>query len=273
VGRFLVAARAAAAPAASLEPVGSFAQPIFVTSDPDDPDRFFVVEREGTVRAVEGGDASLFADLTGLVSCCAGERGLLSIAPAPDFAASGRFYAAYTGNEAAGGDLGDIHVDAFRHDGAGQVYRLEGESATDCALAEEPEPEPGPEPAPAPTPAAPGAGQPMIERALGATRVRARVVRRWAARPRGVRVRIVVRVAPCAAAHRGRPVRLNRGGRRIASKRLDRRCVARFTVRLARRATFRALFRPSGAAHLLRSRRLTVLGKGVLDDLHLLGRL
>jgi hypothetical protein len=36
----------AGAPAASLEPVGSFAQPIFVSSDPDDPDRFFVVERD-----------------------------------------------------------------------------------------------------------------------------------------------------------------------------------------------------------------------------------
>lgn len=60
--------------AASLEPVGSFAQPIFVSSDPVDPDRLFVVEREGTVRAVEGGDAGLLADLTGLVSCCAGSR-------------------------------------------------------------------------------------------------------------------------------------------------------------------------------------------------------
>lgn len=114
---------ATGAGAASLEPVGSFAQPIFVTSDPENPDRLFVVEREGMVRVVEEGSASPFADLTGLVSCCAGERGLLSIAPAPDFHSSGRFYAAYTGTVAAGGELGDIHVDAFHHDGAGALVR------------------------------------------------------------------------------------------------------------------------------------------------------
>jgi len=45
--------------------VGSFARPIFVTSGPEDPERLFVVEREGTVRAVEGGDAGLFADHNG----------------------------------------------------------------------------------------------------------------------------------------------------------------------------------------------------------------
>lgn len=119
----LLAATGAGAKAASLEPVGTFEQPIFVTSDPEDPDRLFVVEREGVVQVVEEGVAGVFADLSDLVSCCAGERGLLSIALAPDFAASGRFYAAYTGTAAAGGDLGDIHLDAFRHDGAGELVR------------------------------------------------------------------------------------------------------------------------------------------------------
>lgn len=113
----------AGARAAVLEPVGTFEQPIFVTSDPGDPDRLLVVEREGTVQLVEEGAAGLFADISHLVSCCAGERGLLSIAPAPDFAASGRFYAAYTGTEAAGGAHGDLHVDAFRHDEAGALLR------------------------------------------------------------------------------------------------------------------------------------------------------
>jgi hypothetical protein len=72
-----------------------------------------VAEREGFVQLAAGGRVTEFADLTGLVSCCTSERGLLSIAPAPDFAASGLIYAAYTGKAAAGGDLGDIHVDAF----------------------------------------------------------------------------------------------------------------------------------------------------------------
>lgn len=105
---------ASGASAASLDPVGNFEGPIFITSDPEDPDRLFVVEREGRVMLVDGSGVSLYADLEALVSCCSGERGLLSIAPAPDFATSGRFYAAYTGKPAAGGTEGDIHVDAFR---------------------------------------------------------------------------------------------------------------------------------------------------------------
>lgn len=112
---------AAGAPAATLQPIGSFEKPIFVTSDPGDADRLFVVEREGRVMQVQGGAAELFADLTSLVTCCAGERGLLSIALAPDFATSGRFYAAYTGEATAGGAEGDVHVDAFRSGGGGLV--------------------------------------------------------------------------------------------------------------------------------------------------------
>jgi Glucose / Sorbosone dehydrogenase len=110
---------AATASAATLEPVGQFDQPIFVTSDPGNSSRLFVVERRGTVMEVDDGAVAEFADLTaaGLVSCCESERGLLSIALAPDFDSSGRFYAAYTGTPAAGGAEGDIHLDAFRHSG------------------------------------------------------------------------------------------------------------------------------------------------------------
>jgi hypothetical protein len=111
----------AGAPAATLEPVGSFANPIFVTSDPADPDRLLVVEREGRVIEVREGKASELADLTSLVSCCLSERGLHSIAPAPDFANSGRFYAVYTGEITAGGVEGDIHLDSFRPGDAGLV--------------------------------------------------------------------------------------------------------------------------------------------------------
>jgi hypothetical protein len=112
---------ASAAPAATLEPVGDFSQPIFVTSDPVNPNRLFVVERQGRVVEDDSGSRSVFADLTDLVSCCESERGLLSIALAPDFDASGRFYAAYAGKPAAGGAEGDVHVDAFRHDGSSLV--------------------------------------------------------------------------------------------------------------------------------------------------------
>ena len=105
--------------AATLVPIGSFDRPMFVTSDPTDPDRLFVVEREGRVLVASGTGFELFGQLEGLVSCCTSERGLLSIALAPDFAGTERFYAAYTGDPAAGGAEGDIHVDAFRPSPAG----------------------------------------------------------------------------------------------------------------------------------------------------------
>lgn len=106
----------APASAASLHQIGAFNRPIFVTSDPSDPERLLVVEREGRVQETGPAGARTFADLESLVSCCEGERGLLSIAPAPDFHASGRFYADYTGTPSAGGQEGDIHVDSFRPD-------------------------------------------------------------------------------------------------------------------------------------------------------------
>src|SRR5690349_6361040 len=88
---------AGSARAAQLQQVGTFNQPTYVTSDPGNPERLFVVEREGKVEEVRGGVTSVFADLTPVVSCCSEERGLMSIALAPDFAATGRLYAFYTG--------------------------------------------------------------------------------------------------------------------------------------------------------------------------------
>jgi hypothetical protein len=112
----LSACSCSSAAALELEPVGTFQQPIFVTSDPGNPDRLLVVERSGTVVEVGTGGTKLLADLTSLVSCCEGERGLLSIVPAPDFDSTGRFYADYAGTPAAGGQEGDIHLDSFRPD-------------------------------------------------------------------------------------------------------------------------------------------------------------
>jgi len=110
----LLAGGPAGAPAATLQQVGSFEQPISVASAPDDPALLFVGERAGRIMQAESGGFGVFADFRSLVECCEGERGLLSIAPAPDFASSGRIYVAYTGGAAAGGETGDIDVDAFR---------------------------------------------------------------------------------------------------------------------------------------------------------------
>jgi glucose/arabinose dehydrogenase len=100
---------AGSARALTLEPVGgSFAEPTYVTSDPGNANRLFVVEREGTIELVEGGVTRKFADLGSKVGCggsCQGERGLMSIAMAPDFDQNGRFFVDYANNVD-----GTIHV-------------------------------------------------------------------------------------------------------------------------------------------------------------------
>jgi hypothetical protein len=99
---------AGTAHALTLQPIGTgFETPIYVTSDPGNPDRLFVVERKGTVVLVQNGELIQFADIRSVVSCCEGERGLLSIALAPDFDSSGRFFLYYTGKV---GEPGEIHV-------------------------------------------------------------------------------------------------------------------------------------------------------------------
>jgi glucose/arabinose dehydrogenase len=99
--------------AAQLQPVGNFSQPIFVSSDPSNPNRLFVVQRQGLIKLVQGGQSTNFADLTSVVRCCDSERGLLSMAPAPDFAQSGLFYVDYTGQDGPG----NIHVAELRANG------------------------------------------------------------------------------------------------------------------------------------------------------------
>jgi len=101
---------AGSAQALTLQPVGSFDQPIYVTSDPGDAGRLLVAEREGTIQLVEGGVQSEFADLSAKVQCnlaCqgAGERGLMSIALSPSFDGDGRVFAFY-----ANGADGALHV-------------------------------------------------------------------------------------------------------------------------------------------------------------------
>jgi len=94
------------AQALTTQRVGNFQQPIYVTSAPANPDRLFVVEREGTIVVVENGEVRPFADIRSAVSCCTSERGLQSIALAPDFATSGRLFLFYTGEK----EPGEIHV-------------------------------------------------------------------------------------------------------------------------------------------------------------------
>jgi glucose/arabinose dehydrogenase len=103
----------AKASALALQSIGSFDEPIYVTSDPQNPDRVFVAERAGVIKLVQGGSVSTFADLTSLVQCCEVERGLFSIAFPPDFPQTGLFYVDYTGRDGPG----NLHVAELRADG------------------------------------------------------------------------------------------------------------------------------------------------------------
>jgi glucose/arabinose dehydrogenase len=105
---------AGSAQALTAQRIGEFQKPIYVTSAPADPDRLFVVEREGTVVVLENGEVKPFADIRSAVSCCTSERGLLSIALAPDFAQSNRLFLFYTGEE----EPGELHVAEMVANGA-----------------------------------------------------------------------------------------------------------------------------------------------------------
>ena len=108
----VVALWTGSAQALSLQKIGSFDEPIYVTSDPGNPDRLFVVERQGIVVQVENGVLRQFANITSLTSAV-GEGGLISIALSPDFDQSGRFFLDYTDDE------GEIHVAEMRATSAG----------------------------------------------------------------------------------------------------------------------------------------------------------
>jgi glucose/arabinose dehydrogenase len=90
-------ARAAAPKTLRLQRVGSFDQPVYLTAPPGDRKRLFVVEKGGGIRVVKNGRKLRrpFLSLRGRVTG-GEEQGLLSMAFAPDYARSGRFYVDYT---------------------------------------------------------------------------------------------------------------------------------------------------------------------------------
>jgi glucose/arabinose dehydrogenase len=86
----------------SGEPLsGSFDGPVAVAGIPGDASRLLVAEKAGRVRMVIDGvaTATAFLDVAPLVTSD-GERGLLGLAAAPDYASSGKFYVYYTDLEA-----------------------------------------------------------------------------------------------------------------------------------------------------------------------------
>ena len=99
---------AARARGVRLRRVGSFGSPIYVTAPKGDRSRVFVVERAGRIRVLLRGRrlGRPFLDISSGVRTD-GERGLLSMAFAPDYASSGLFYVYFTDRG------GDIHVQEF----------------------------------------------------------------------------------------------------------------------------------------------------------------
>ena len=94
-------------PVALSEVASGLDFPLYLTSPPNDP-RLFIVEKGGAIRVVKDGALlpTPFLDLTGLVST-GSEQGLLGLAFAPDYPASGRFVVHYTD------PAGDTRVSSF----------------------------------------------------------------------------------------------------------------------------------------------------------------
>jgi len=105
-------------PLLRLVKVASFDQPVYVTAPPGDRRRLFVVERTGRIRVMRDGRllAAPFLDLTRVVKHSGTEDGFLSMAFAPDYAKTGRFYVDYTGkgNEDHIGMDNDVRVLEYR---------------------------------------------------------------------------------------------------------------------------------------------------------------
>jgi glucose/arabinose dehydrogenase len=114
---FLCATPARAAP--TLTPVGSFSKPALVTGPTYDAERIFVVERVGRVKVVKNGSVlpRPFVDVSTDIDPA--RTGLASMAFAPDYDTSGRFYVLYSAPDAANTEKGvDVVIDAFTRSAA-----------------------------------------------------------------------------------------------------------------------------------------------------------
>jgi len=104
---------------------GSFASPTYVAVAPGQPQLLFVVERRGVIQVLQN-EVKLplpFLDISAIVrgapdTGAGGEEGLLSMAFAPDYATTGRFYVAFTNNN------GNVEIDEFRRSTA-SVFRAD----------------------------------------------------------------------------------------------------------------------------------------------------
>jgi glucose/arabinose dehydrogenase len=108
----LSVACADAKPRVKLKRIGRFQSPTYVTSAPGVPGAV-VVERGGQIRLVNGRKRPTFTSIAGNVST-GGERGLLSVAFAPNYASSRLLYVFFTNG------AGDLVIAELRADADGR---------------------------------------------------------------------------------------------------------------------------------------------------------
>jgi glucose/arabinose dehydrogenase len=115
-----------------LVSIGRFDQPLYVTSPPGDRRRVVVVGQGGKIWVVRGGRKldRPFLDISDRVQA-GGEQGLLGLAFAPDYAASGRFYVDYTDTD------GNTRIVEYRRAGPD---RADPSTGRQILFQEQPEP-------------------------------------------------------------------------------------------------------------------------------------
>lgn len=109
-----------------LEFLGRFQSPTFATAPPGDG-RVYVVEQGGPGRrarvvVADAGRQHVFLDLTPMVAI-GGEQGLLSMAFAPDYARSGRFYVFFTRRADNAIEIDEYRRSSSRRDRADRASR------------------------------------------------------------------------------------------------------------------------------------------------------
>ena len=102
--------------------VAAFTAPTYIAAPPGDTDRLFVVQQSGQIELIkDGGKPTTFLDLSNEVTFVGGEQGLLSMAFAPDYATSGRFYVYYTSKNCPDSPGCDEHVSEFTANAGGDT--------------------------------------------------------------------------------------------------------------------------------------------------------
>ncbi|HVV60277.1 MAG TPA: PQQ-dependent sugar dehydrogenase [Pseudolabrys sp.] len=149
ISAFILSAAVVLAPAAALAAqakavlIGTYDNPLYVATPPGqgqipvNQQLMMVVEQTGKVQVLRN-EVKLsqpFLDIGGHISCC-GERGLLSIAFAPDYATSGRLYVAFTDAN------GNVEVDEYKRFGK-SVGALRANPATRRLVIRIPHPDAG----------------------------------------------------------------------------------------------------------------------------------